>query len=95
MSCGNNFKKGCKASMCFFMDRGTAELFIKGGSNVKSLGPRLATILIPMHKRTVHFINSHFPDSGQKKITLDEYKIKVEGVLQRVQRRDLLVWLRE
>ena len=94
ISCGKSGSNRAKASGCFFLSAKMAQFFTKGGSKRTTHGDRLSTIQIPLRRRTLHVINSHFPDSANKKRQeVIEYRNKIDGVLRKVKKRDLLLWM--
>ena len=94
ISCGKSGSNRAKASGCYFLSAELAEVFVRGGSKLTRHGDRLSTIILPLNKRTIHVINSHFPDSAHKKKNeLQEYRTKVDTVLRNVNKKHLLLWM--
>ena len=91
ISCGKEGPRRAKASSCFFLSKNMAEAWVSGGSELKNYGNRLSILTIPLRKRKLLLINSHFPESSShKKAQLVAYRTKIELILRKVHKSCLL-----
>ena len=78
--------------VCFFLSSTAVDMFEQGGQQLKTYGPRLATIRLKMKiGGDLYIVNAHAPDSGQTEAKRSAFQRKFEQSLRAAKRNDVLM----
>ena len=89
---GQSDNKRKHDGVSFFLSSKMASKFEKGGRQIKKYSSRLATLRLPLSKKTrLYIINAHCPDSSQTQTAKTNFQVLFEKALQNAKQNETLL----